>query len=96
MYSLFVTMMVLDDERAAFEELMKALAAAVKANEPGNLGYHVLRSRAQPAKYRVVEIYASKEAFKQHLSADYVLVANSKVLKTLSCAPEVEAVDVLA
>jgi quinol monooxygenase YgiN len=96
MYGFHVTMTILDDERAAFEALMNALAAEVKANEPGNLAYHILRDRSQPTTYRIVEIYASKEAFKQHLSADYVQQANSKVTKILNGPAQAVAVDVLA
>jgi quinol monooxygenase YgiN len=95
MYGFLVTMTILENERAAFEDSMNALAAAVKANEPGNLAYHILRDRTQPTKYRILEIYASKEAFRQHLSADYVQHANSQMNKILHGAPEVEALDVL-
>ena len=46
MYSIIVTMTVRDDRHGEFEVLIKALAAAVRANEPGNLAYGVLRSRS--------------------------------------------------
>jgi quinol monooxygenase YgiN len=96
MYGIFATMTILDEEQEAFEALMSALAAAVRANEPGNLSYHILRSRTQPTAYRIVEIYESKEAFKRHLSASHVRDANSKVLRTLKGAPQIEVVEVLA
>jgi quinol monooxygenase YgiN len=96
MYSIIVTMTVRDDRLGEFEVLVKALAAAVKANEPGNLAYRVLRSRSAPSKYRIVEIYQSKEAFKLHLAADYVRQANPEVLKTLVGAPEAEVAEVIA
>jgi quinol monooxygenase YgiN len=96
MYGVIVTMTVRDGERDAFEDLVKGLAAAVKAQEPGNLSYHILRSRTEPSNYRIVEIYASKEAFKLHLGADYVRNANSQVLKTLTGTPEAEVLEVVA
>jgi quinol monooxygenase YgiN len=96
MYGIIVTMTVRDDQREAFEGLVKALAAAVKTHEPGNLDYRILRNRAAPESYRIVEIYSSKEAFKQHLAADYVRNTNPLVQKTLSAAPQVEAIEVVA
>jgi quinol monooxygenase YgiN len=96
MYGVVVTMTVRDDQREAFEDLVRGLAVAVRANEPGNLSYHMLRSRTEPTNYRIVEIYASKEAFKLHLSANYVRDANPEVLRTLTGTPEVEVLEVIA
>ena len=96
MYGVVVTMIVGDDQRDAFEDLVKGLAAAVKAHEPGNLSYHILRSRTEPTHYRIVEIYVSKEAFKLHLGADYVRNANPQVLKTLTGTPAAEVLEVIA
>ena len=96
MYGIVVTMTVRDERREAFEDLVRALAAAVKANEPGNLSYHILRSRTAPGNYRIVEIYASKDAFKSHLNASYVREANPLVLATLIGTPEAEVLEVIA
>jgi quinol monooxygenase YgiN len=96
MYGLIVTMKVREAQRAGFEHLVSALALAVKASEPGNLVYHVCRSRADPETYRIVEIYASKDAFKTHLAKDYVQQANPEVLKTLTGNPEVEVLEIVA
>jgi quinol monooxygenase YgiN len=96
MYGIIVTMTVRDEQRGAFEGLVQALAAAVKSHEPGNLEYRILRNRAAPTSYRIVEIYASKEAFKRHLAADYVRNTTPLVQNTLSGPPEVEVVEVVA
>jgi len=95
MYSVIVTMSVREDQREAFERVMKELATAVKAHEPGALCYHVLRCRNEPRKYRIVEIYASKEAFQAHRNTEHVQKANPQVLATLAGTLEFEVVEVV-
>lgn len=95
MYAVTVTMTVRDGQRAAFEQLVKTLSEAVKAHEPQNLAYHVLRSRAQPNSFRIVEIYASKDAFKAHIGAEYVSALNPAIQATLEAAAQMEMLDVL-
>jgi quinol monooxygenase YgiN len=96
MYGVTVSMTVRDGQRQAFEKLIKMLIEAVKAHEPQNLAYHVLRSRAQPNHFRIVEIYASKEAFKTHLGAAYVNELNTAIQATLDLPAQMEVVDVVA
>jgi quinol monooxygenase YgiN len=96
MYGVTVSMTVRDGQREAFEKLIKMLIEAVKAHEPQNLAYHVLRSRAQPNNFRIVEIYESKEAFKTHLGAAYVSELNPAIQATLDVAAQMEMVDVVA
>jgi autoinducer 2-degrading protein len=95
MYSVIVTMTVRPEERETFERAMKELVASVKADEPGAVCYHVLRNRDQPARYRVLEIYASKDSFKAHLSSPHVQKANPQVQKTLATPPEVEVLEIV-
>ena len=95
MYSVMVTMTVRPQEREAFERALAELAAAVKADEPGALCYHVLRSRDQPTRYRVLEIYASKDAFKTHLNSAHVLKVSPQVQRTLASAPELEVLEIV-
>jgi quinol monooxygenase YgiN len=95
MYSVIVTMTVRPEEREAFERSLRELAACVKADEPGAVCYHVLRSRDHPTRYRVLEIYASKDSFKAHLNAPHVLKANPQVQKTLAAAPELEVLEIV-
>jgi quinol monooxygenase YgiN len=96
MYGVTVTMTVREGQREAFEKLIKTLIEAVQAHEPHNLAYHVLRSRTQPNNFRIVEIYASKEAFKTHLGAAYVSELNPAIQATLEAAAQIEMVDILA
>ena len=45
-----------------FEAAFGALAAAVRANEPGNLVYQLTRSRTEPGVYKVLEVYKDEDA----------------------------------
>jgi quinol monooxygenase YgiN len=96
MYGVTVTMTVREGRREIFEQLIKTLVEAVKAHEPQNLAYHVLRSRTQPNCFRIVEIYASKEAFKAHIGAGHVSELNAAIQATLESGTQMEMVDVLA
>jgi len=96
MYSLIVTMIVREADRAEFERQVSSLAARVRAQEPGALAYHVLRSRAEPTKYRVVEIYASKDAFKLHLASEHVRAASPAMQALLCGTAEVEVMEPVA
>jgi quinol monooxygenase YgiN len=96
MYSVIVTMRVREDRRDAFESLVRVLAGAVRAAERDNLAYHILRSRKDPDKYFIVEIYASKDAFKTHLNKDYVKQANPEVRATLVEEAVMEVTEVIA
>jgi quinol monooxygenase YgiN len=95
MYGLIVSLSVQEDQRDVFEALVQGIARAVSANEPDNVAYHVLRTRAQPNEYRIVEIYRSKDAFKSHLGADYVTGTNAEVLKTLTGNPRVDVMEIV-
>jgi quinol monooxygenase YgiN len=95
MYSVIVTMTVRDGEREAFEAAMTQLASAVKASEPGALCYHVLRTRDRPSNFRVLEIYASKDAFKAHLGAPHTLAANPRVQALLAEPPKLEVLEIV-
>jgi len=95
MYGATVTMTVREEQREIFEKFMKTLVEAVRAHEPQNLAYHVLRSRTQPNNFRIVEIYASKDAFKTHVGAAYVRELNPAIQATLEIDALLEMVDVL-
>jgi quinol monooxygenase YgiN len=96
MYGVTVTMTVREGQREIFEILLKKLAEAVRIHEPQNLVYNVLRSRTQPNNFRIVEIYASKEAFKAHIGAGYVNELNPAIQATLADAAQMEMLDVVA
>ena len=56
------------ENAAAVRELLVPLAAASRT-EPGNRGYEVLESAADPCSFAIVEHYADREAFDAHLAS---------------------------
>jgi quinol monooxygenase YgiN len=60
---------VLDGKGPEFEVAFAALAARVRADEPGNELYRLCRSRENPNEYVVMEIYADQAAVDAHTSS---------------------------
>ena len=89
------TLTVADGKNEAFEAVFAELAAAVRANEPGNVFYTLTRSRSNPQVYKVLERYVSQDAMNIHGSSDYFKAAGPKLAPCLAGAPEVEYLDAL-
>ena len=49
------TLTVAEGKNEDFEAVFAELAAAVRANEPGNVFYALTRSRSNPQVYKVLE-----------------------------------------
>ena len=62
MIGVIAVLKIKEGSEAQFEAGFKALAAKVKANEPGNLAYQLTKSRADPLTYKVLELYKDQDA----------------------------------
>jgi len=89
------TLTVAEGKNEAFEAVFAELAAAVRANEPGNLFYIMTRARSNPQVYKVLERYVDQDALTAHGSSDYFKAAGPKLGACLAGAPEVEYLDAL-
>ena len=58
------TLTVADGKNDEFEAVFADLAAAVRANEPGNVFYTLTRSRSNPQVYKVLEQYIDQDDLK--------------------------------
>ncbi|WP_374541623.1 putative quinol monooxygenase [Sphingorhabdus sp.] len=87
------TLTVAEGKNAEFEAVFAELAAAVRANEPGNLFYTLTRSRTNGQLYRVLEGYADQAALDAHGATDYFRAAGPKLGPCLAAAPEIEYLD---
>jgi quinol monooxygenase YgiN len=87
------TLTVAEGKNAEFETIFGELAAAVRANEPGNLFYTLTRSRSNPQVYRVLECYADQQALDAHGKTEYLRAAGPKLGPCLASAPEIEYLD---
>jgi quinol monooxygenase YgiN len=77
------------DLEAAFTEAM----AAVRANEPGNLFYSLVKSRTDPNTYKVLEGYKDEAAIVAHRESDHFKALGPKLGGVLAGRPDVEVFD---
>ncbi|HEY2708499.1 MAG TPA: putative quinol monooxygenase [Caulobacteraceae bacterium] len=77
------------DLEAAFTEAM----AAVRANEPGNLFYSLVKSRTDPNTYKVLEGYKDEAAIVTHRESDHFKALGPKLGGVLAGRPDVEVFD---
>jgi quinol monooxygenase YgiN len=87
------TMKVQEGKNAEFEAIFSALAAQVRANEPGNVAYLLTKSRADPNTYKVLEIYADQDSLRAHGQSDHFRAASPKMGPCLAGRPEIEVLD---
>lgn len=90
---LLATITVQEGKNAEFERIFLELAAAVRANEPGNIFYELHRSKTDPQVYKVMEQYASAEALDAHGKADHFREANRRLASLVAAAPNIEVLD---
>ncbi|MGE7472045.1 putative quinol monooxygenase [Bosea sp. NPDC003192] len=78
MIGMVVSLAVAHGSGDDFERAFAMLAAAVRANEPGNRLYELLRSQTVPDSYTLVEIYEDEAALAAHRASPHM--ANSRPL----------------
>ena len=76
-----------------FEKQFLELAAAVRANEPGNKLYTLFRSRKEKGTYVVLEIYADEDAVNAHRKSDHYRAAGPKLGGVVSGPPDIHFLD---
>ena len=90
------TLKIQADKTAEFEAFFTELAKQVRANEPGNLAYQLTKSRAEPATYKVLELYKDQDALTHHGGTEYFRAAGPKFAGVLAGRPEIEYLDGVA
>jgi quinol monooxygenase YgiN len=89
------TLKVQEGKESEFEGVFRELAAAVRANEPGNTLYSVFKSRKDKDTYIVMEMYENEDAVQAHRKADHFRAAGPKIGATLAGAPDVAYFDAI-
>lgn len=89
------TLTVAEGKNDDFEAIFAELAAAVHANEPGNVFYTLTRSRSNPQIYKVLEQYVDQDALNAHGSSDYFKAAGPRLGPYLAAAPNIEYLDAI-
>ena len=93
MIGIVATLTVQDGKGAEFEPIFKELAAKVRANEPGNLFYQLVKSRADANVYKVLELYQDQASLEAHGKTDYFRELGRKMGPCMAAAPSVEYLD---
>jgi quinol monooxygenase YgiN len=93
MIGVVATLKVQEAKTEEFEKIFLALAAKVKANEPGALMYQLTKSRTEPGVYKVLEMYTDADALKNHGGTDYFKAAGAEMGPCMAGRPDVEYLD---
>jgi quinol monooxygenase YgiN len=93
MIGIVATLKIQDGKNAEFEAAFKEAMAAVRANEPGNLFYELVKSRTDPTSYKVLEGYTDADAIAAHTASDHYKALGPKLGPCLAGRPEVELLD---
>ncbi len=93
MIGVIATMRIQDGKASEFEAAFGALAAQVRASEPGNIAYQLCRSRTEANTYKVLELYADDAAVKAHGGSAHFKAAGPSLGACLAGRPEVEYLD---
>jgi quinol monooxygenase YgiN len=76
-----------------FEAAFGAMMQAVKADEPGNIIYQLVRSRTDPDSYKVLELYKDQAAVDVHGKSDAFKAAAGGIAGLAAGRPSVEFFD---
>jgi quinol monooxygenase YgiN len=89
------TLKVQEGKGGEFEAVFRDLAAKVRANEPGNQLYQVVKSRTDANTYVVMELYADQAALEAHGASDHFKAAGPKIGPTLGGRPDIQYLDTI-
>ncbi len=78
---------------AEFEAAFAAAAEVIKAEEPGNLQYDLMRARAEADTYYVFEQYADQAALEIHGKSDAAKAGMAKMGAFLAGRPALQFFD---
>ncbi|HXQ14109.1 MAG TPA: putative quinol monooxygenase [Caulobacteraceae bacterium] len=93
MIGIVATLKIQDGKNAEFEAGFKEAMAAVRANEPGNLFYELVKSRTDPTTYKVMEGYKDEAAIAAHRDSDHYKALGPKIGPCMAGRPEIELLD---
>jgi len=93
MIAVIATFEVQPGKEEEFEAEARALCEKVRANEPDAKLYQLARAKRAPQTYRMMELYADKDAFKAHGATDYFAAAFERMKALLASDPVIELLD---
>jgi quinol monooxygenase YgiN len=95
MIGIVATIPVQPGKQAEFEAIFANLAAAVRADEPGNVFYQLCRSREDAQSYKVLELYKDQAAVEAHRASAHFRAAGPLLGGVVAGPPVIEVLDAL-
>lgn len=92
MIALLARLNVAAGKESEFEEVMLGLAAQVRANEPGNKLYTLVKD---DEGYAVMELYADADALAAHGQSDHFKAAGAKFAGLMAGRPTIHQFEVI-
>ncbi len=92
MIAILARLNVAPGKEADFEKHMLGLAEQVRANEPGNSLYTIVKD---DEGYAVMEIYADEAALAAHGSSDHFKAAGAGFKGLMAGAPDIKRFEVI-
>ena len=92
MIALLARLKVAEGKESDFERVMLELAAQVRANEPGNQLYTLVKD---DEGYAVMELYDDDEALRAHGASDHFKAAGAKFAGLMAGRPDIKRFDVV-
>jgi quinol monooxygenase YgiN len=93
MIAILATMQVQPDKAKEFEAAFAAMTKAVRADEPGNVTYQLVKSRTEANTYKVMELYKDQAAIDVHGKSDGFRAAGAGLGACLAGRPTIEFLD---
>ena len=87
MLAIVATLKVNEGRNADFEAAFREAMAGVRANEPKNSLYQLVRSRDEPQTYRVMELYTDDAALDAHRDSEHFKALGPKLKGVLAERP---------
>ena len=92
MIALLARLKVAEGKESDFERVMLELAAQVRANEPGNQLYTLVKD---DEGYAVMELYDDDEALRAHGASNHFKAAGAKFAGLMAGRPDIKRFDVV-
>lgn len=92
MIALLARLKVAEGKESDFERVMLELAAQVRANEPGNQLYTLVKD---DEGYAVMELYDDDEALRAHGASDHFKAAGAKFGGLMAGRPDIKRFEVV-
>lgn len=91
--ALIVRVTIHPGKGAEFEAAFAEQATGVRASEPGNRLYQLVRSREDETAYVVMELYDDKAALEAHRNAPHMAAVRPRIAPLIAARSIVEAYD---